>query len=683
MAEMNLAIVIQAIDNATAAIRGITDVVEGMKRSVESVKDAATTASEGIKGISDTASNVAGAVKSASEGMKQSVEGVKNSANVTAEGIKGIGKAATIAAGAAAYLRERFETAFRAINRAANWVIGTLIAGFYSTIRLGDEYSRFETLFGIPADVAYVWKNTFQELDINFDNFVAGARSVGRGFMQLEQMMPKPKEKKEKQIITPQGLANLKLMAEHYKNLSQYNYYYSQTAKQLAKEVEKELKKLERSLYKVKVQQQKMAEQPFFSPQTLAVLTQMEQKYRQLSAAGYDYISISIEIARMLNQIANETERVAVAQMLFRQGAYEALGIARLPRKKIEQTREAWRQIAPSRETILQADALGDELKRVLAEIQTTVAQIIVENKDLIMSFLNGIREVLKLIREFTQKHPELTKFVTKLAVIGSIIGKVISPFKGLFAGSGVGGFLGRLLSLGRVLSWLVTIFRMVAAAIGVVVGGISLPVLAIIAVVLVLIAIGIWVYKNWDKVKKFLLDTWNKIKEAWNKLVTFLKEKWNAFKEWISGIWEKMKEAGRKIVEGIKKGIEEKWEALKNWFKDKLQKLRNLLPFSEPKDPTSPLRMLRQSGKAIITSVGEGIRQSSALLHETFVRVLRFNIPAMRLPTPIPATPAAGFGGYRVYTFHVVTDRQIDARVEDFMQNRLPQILRMLATGR
>jgi methyl-accepting chemotaxis protein len=367
MAEMNLAIVIQAIDNATAAIRGITDVVEGMKRSVESVKDAATTASEGIKGISDTASNVAGAVKSASEGMKQSVEGVKNSANVTAEGIKGIGKAVTIAAGAAAYLRERFETAFRAINRAANWVIGTLIAGFYSTIRLGDEYSRFETLFGIPADVAYVWKNTFQELDINFDNFVAGARSVGRGFMQLEQMMPKPKEKKEKQIITPQGLANLKLMAEHYKNLSQYNYYYSQTAKQLAKEVEKELKKLERSLYKVKVQQQKMAEQPFFSPQTLAVLTQMEQKYRQLSAAGYDYISISIEIARMLNQIANETERVAVAQMLFRQGAYEALGIARLPRKKIEQTREAWRQIAPSRETILQADALGDELKRVFA----------------------------------------------------------------------------------------------------------------------------------------------------------------------------------------------------------------------------------------------------------------------------------------------------------------------------
>jgi len=239
MAEMNLAIVIQAIDNATAAIRGVTGAVEGLKRSVE---------------------------------------GVKNSAAIASEGLKGIKNAAVTAATAASYLRQRFETAFQAINRAANWVIGTLVAGFYSTIRLGDEFSRLETLFGIPADIAFVWKKTLEELDINFDNFVAGARNVGRGFMQMERMMPKPKERKEKEIVTPQGLANLKLMAEHYKNLSQYSSYYSQTAKQLASEVDKELKKLERSLYTVRQRQQQMsAGETFFSPQTLAVLDQMVQ----------------------------------------------------------------------------------------------------------------------------------------------------------------------------------------------------------------------------------------------------------------------------------------------------------------------------------------------------------------------------------------------------------------------
>ena len=584
MAEMNLAIVIQAIDNATSAIKGVTNAVEGMKRSVESVKNSAAVASEGLKGIQN---------------------------------------AAVTAATAASYLRQRFETAFQAINRAATWVIGSLVAGFYSTIRLGDEFSRLETLFGIPADVAFVWKKTLEELDINFDNFVSGARSLGRGLMYLERMMTSARSK---------------------------------------------------------------AAGMFFSPQTIAVLNQMVARYRELSRQGADYLTISVEIARMLNRIANEGERMAVAQMLFRQAAYEALGIARLPAGKLRETQAAWRQIAPSREQILQADEMGDQLRRTLASVQVAFMQFILENKDLILDLLKAIRDAINGLRQFAKEHPQLFKFLSKAIVFGAIFSKIFGFFFNLgkvFGGLRIGGFLGRLLSLGRILSWLVTIFRLVAAAIGAVVGGISLPVLAIIAVVLILIAIGIWVYKNWDKVKKFLLDTWNKIKEAWEKLVNFLKEKWNAFKEWVSGIWEKMKEAGRKIVEGIKKGIEEKWEALKAWFKDKLQKLRNLLPFSEPKDPTSPLRMLHQSGKAIITSVGEGIRQSSAMLHETFVRALQFNIPAMRLPTPIPTTPAGGFGGYHVYTFHVVTDRQLDERVEDFMQNRLPQILRMLATGR
>lgn len=77
--------------------------------------------------------------------------------------------------------------------------------------------------------------------------------------------------------------------------------------------------------------------------------------------------------------------------------------------------------------------------------------------------------------------------------------------------------------------------------------------------------------------------------------------EKWENFKNWVSKIWENMKEAGWKIVEGIKQGIEERWEAFKNWFREKLQNLRNMLPFSEPKDPMSSLRNLSRSGIALM----------------------------------------------------------------------------------
>jgi hypothetical protein len=43
-------------------------------------------------------------------------------------------------------------------------------------------------------------------------------------------------------------------------------------------------------------------------------------------------------------------------------------------------------------------------------------------------------------------------------------------------------------------------------------------------------------------------------------------------------------------------------------WFKSKLDDLTSLLPFSEPKDPTSPLRGLAQAGEAIVKNITAGM---------------------------------------------------------------------------
>ena len=45
---------------------------------------------------------------------------------------------------------------------------------------------------------------------------------------------------------------------------------------------------------------------------------------------------------------------------------------------------------------------------------------------------------------------------------------------------------------------------------------------------------------------------------------------------------------------------------------KEKLTELRNLLPFSEPKDPSSPLRGLARSGEAIVGQIQTGINRAS-----------------------------------------------------------------------
>lgn len=66
----------------------------------------------------------------------------------------------------------------------------------------------------------------------------------------------------------------------------------------------------------------------------------------------------------------------------------------------------------------------------------------------------------------------------------------------------------------------------------------------------------------------------------------------------------------GESMINNIKEGITNGWEAFKEWFKSKLGDLAAALPFSEPKDPTSPLRGLGKAGQAIFKNIFAGMDQ-------------------------------------------------------------------------
>ncbi len=66
---------------------------------------------------------------------------------------------------------------------------------------------------------------------------------------------------------------------------------------------------------------------------------------------------------------------------------------------------------------------------------------------------------------------------------------------------------------------------------------------------------------------------------------------------------------AGSSIVTLLWSGIQGAWEwGVAEPFRRKLDALRALLPFSEPKDPTSPLRGLRKAGEATVGMIREGM---------------------------------------------------------------------------
>lgn len=81
---------------------------------------------------------------------------------------------------------------------------------------------------------------------------------------------------------------------------------------------------------------------------------------------------------------------------------------------------------------------------------------------------------------------------------------------------------------------------------------------------------------------------------------------------KWIQDAWAalpgQLANVGGAIVAAIKQGISEAWSGLVDWFNDKLQELKDKLPFSEPKDSSSPLYGLGKSGKAIVSMLQQGI---------------------------------------------------------------------------
>jgi len=120
-------------------------------------------------------------------------------------------------------------------------------------------------------------------------------------------------------------------------------------------------------------------------------------------------------------------------------------------------------------------------------------------------------------------------------------------------------------------------------------------------------------------------IDEWAKrLKEVGETMVTKIREglyaAWDIAKrigELISGLFTTLTSGefltpmfnfGKALVNSIKNGIDSAWMALVLWFKELLRKLRDILPGSEPRDPTSPMRNLARTGRALVENIASGI---------------------------------------------------------------------------
>lgn len=236
-------------------------------------------------------------------------------------------------------------------------------------------------------------------------------------------------------------------------------------------------------------------------------------------------------------------------------------------------------------------DDVNQKTEKLDSDPTVTMRQAFTALKDSLQPILTVIADVIAKIAEWVQNNPTLA------ATIAAVV-------------SGIGILMGIIIALAPVFTAIAT----AAGALGVSIGAISLPIVAIIAGIGLLIAAGVAIYKNWDEIsaaassiwsgiKDFLSTCWEGIKTAaitiWDGLTSFFKtwgttilsvitgpigilvglivKNWDTIKSTTQTVWNGIKTFLSNLWNGIKSTASTVWNGIKTYFSTALNAYKTL----------------------------------------------------------------------------------------------------------
>jgi len=134
---------------------------------------------------------------------------------------------------------------------------------------------------------------------------------------------------------------------------------------------------------------------------------------------------------------------------------------------------------------------------------------------------------------------------------------------------TGIGILMGTITALAPIIYAIQTALPLLGAAFT----AISWPIVAIIAGIAALIAIGVLLYKNWDEISAWGKKTWGDfsdwISDLWSKFMDWGKEKWSSFTKWLSDLWSSVVDWGKEKWGDFKNWLSEIWTSTVDWGKE------------------------------------------------------------------------------------------------------------------
>lgn len=183
-----------------------------------------------------------------------------------------------------------------------------------------------------------------------------------------------------------------------------------------------------------------------------------------------------------------------------------------------------------------------NDLKILGAELGTVVLEVLTPA-------IEKARDVVQSLKEkWDELDPGTQEAITKALMIAAVVGPIV-----VVIGSLVGGISSLIGSIGTIMTMAPLLLGAIAP--------IAPVILLIIGFIAALVAIGVVLYKNWDKIvewagkmKEKISEAWDNIKEKTTELFNLVTEKWNALKDGISN-----------AADAAKAAVTEKWNAMKD----------------------------------------------------------------------------------------------------------------------
>ena len=255
------------------------------------------------------------------------------------------------------------------------------------------------------------------------------------------------------------------------------------------------------------------------------------------------------EAIAALGKMENETQRDALAMKIFGKSASELNPL-------IEDNGETYKRVADvfarnnlqlvDQETLDKANAFNDTLDELKATGAAALSSIGMQLAGYLQPALEKVAGAIeKVFSWLSQLDPEV------LTVIGIIAGVVaaLAPV---------------LLIVGK-LAFAISSIMSLMSTIGPVIAGVAGPIGIAIAAIAGLIAAGVAVYKNWDKIKEYagIVKDW--VVKQWNALKTSVANIFNGIKTTVTTIWNNIKTTVSNVVNGIKTTVSNAFTNLKN----------------------------------------------------------------------------------------------------------------------